>query len=124
MENPKKCIFIGGKQVGVDCLKALLKAGIAPQLVIPNLDDTGNNLWHDSLTHFAKSKKLKLITGKKVSSDKVVNLIKKIKPEIIFCIGGTQIIPKKVLRIPKLGCLNIHPAMLPKYRGRYSTVHA
>ena len=45
-------------------------------------------------------------------------------PEIIFIIGGTQIVPKEILDIPKLGCLNIHPALLPKYRGRYSTAHA
>ena len=33
-------------------------------------------------------------------------------------------IPKEILEIPSLGCINIHPALLPKYRGRYSTAHA
>lgn len=107
MINLKKCVFIGGKQVGVDCLKALLKTGISPPLVIPNTDGTGGNLWHDSLTAFARTKKIKVLAGKKVSDPKVVETIKKVKPEILFCIGGTQLIPREVLKIPSLGCLNI-----------------
>ncbi|MDP3941899.1 MAG: formyltransferase family protein, partial [bacterium] len=47
-----------------------------------------------------------------------------IDPEIIFCIGSTQILPSEILKIAVLGCINIHPALLPKYRGRYSTVWA
>ena len=43
------------------------------------------------------------------------------KPDIRFCIGLTEIIPKQLLEVP---CINIHPALLPKYRGRYSIPHA
>ncbi len=119
------CIFIGGKQLGVDCLKILLEANIKPSLVIPNLDDDGQKLlWHESLTKTAKDAGLEVLIGKKVREPETIALINKINPEIIFCFGGMQIIPKEVLDIPKLGTLNLHPALLPKYRGRFSTVHA
>ena len=117
-------VFIGGKQIGVNCLKQLLKFKITPSLVIPNLDDIGTDTWHESLTKFAFKNNLTVISGKKIKDPEVVAKIHSLTPEIIFCIGGTQIIPPAVLRIPKLGTLNIHPALLPKYRGRYSTVHA
>ncbi len=120
----RKCVYIGGKQIGANCLKKLLKFNIIPQLVIPNLDDKGKNTWHESLAKLAADKKLNVIMGKKVNDHQIINKIKNINPEIIFCIGGTQIIPEEVLKVPKLGCINIHPAMLPKYRGRYSTVQA
>ncbi len=121
----KSCIFIGGKQLGVNCLRTLLEAGVKPALVIPNLDDDGlKPLWHESLTKTAQDAGLKVITGIKVRDPIIIAEIKKINPEIIFCFGGMQIIPKEVLDIPKLGTLNIHPALLPKYRGRFSTVHA
>ncbi len=121
----KSCIFIGGKQLGVDCLKILLAAGIKPELVIPNLDDDGvSPLWHESLAAVARSAGLKTITGKKVRDPGIISEIQTINPDIIFCFGGMQIIPKEVLDIPKQGVLNIHPALLPKYRGRFSTVHA
>lgn len=119
-----RCVFIGGKQIGVNCLKQLLKYHIVPDLVIPNLDDNGIDNWHESLLKLAQRKRLSVIRGKKIKDQEIVAKIKHLKPEIIFCIGGTQIIPNEVLRIPNLGTLNIHPALLPKYRGRYSTVHA
>jgi len=119
-----KCIYIGGKQIGVDCLKQLLKYGIKPQLVIANIDDKGKDTWYDSTLKFARKNNLETISGKKVKDTIVIKAIKSIKSEIIFCIGGTQLIPQEVLEVPTLGCLNIHPALLPKYRGRYSTVHA
>ena len=39
------------------------------------------------------------------------------KPDIIFFIGNTKILPEDKMIAP---CLNIHPGLLPKYRGRYS----
>ncbi len=120
----KICVFIGGKQIGVDCLRILLKKRIIPQLVIGNIDDTGKDSWHESLVRVAKEFKIFTIKQTKVKDPKVIEKIQKINPEVILCIGGTQMIPLQVLNIPKMGCLNIHPALLPKYRGRFSTVHA
>lgn len=121
----KKCVFIGGVQIGVDCLRLLVKAGVRPQLVIANLgDEGGDKSWHESLVKVAQAENLPVVIGQKVSAPEVVARLKEIQPEIIFCIGGMQIIPPEILRLPRLGCLNIHPALLPKYRGRYSTAHA
>lgn len=117
-------VFIGGKQIGVNCLRELLRKNVPPALVIVNLDDVGEDTWHESLFRIACSYGLPTISGKKVRDTDVVDKIRKLQPEIIFAIGGMQIIPKDVLKIPALGCLNIHPALLPKYRGRFSTAHA
>jgi methionyl-tRNA formyltransferase len=123
MDN-KSCVFIGGKQIGVNCLKQLLNHNITPKLIIANSDDDGRDTWHESLVKVAKQKKLPVIQGQKVKNPEIIQKIKSLSPEVIFCIGGTQLIPKEVLTIPTLGCLNIHPAYLPKFRGRFSTVHA
>lgn len=120
----KTCVFIGGKQIGANCLRQLLKCTVVPQLIIANTDDMGLDTWHESLVKLAKENSLPVIQNKKVKSKEIINEIKKLKPEIIFCIGATQIIPEDILKIPTLGCLNIHPALLPKYRGRYSTALA
>lgn len=120
----KTCVFIGGTQIGVSCLKQLLKKGVIPELVIGNLDDDGTNKdWYPSLVKIAKSRQLPTIVERRIREAKIIKEIKVINPEIIFCIGGMQLIPPEILEIPKLGCLNIHPSLLPKYRGRYSTAH-
>jgi len=43
--------------------------------------------------------------------------VKKIKPDLIIVAAYGQILPKEILEIPKYGCLNVHPSLLPKYRG-------
>ena len=118
------CVFIGGKQIGVNCLRQLIKKRITPKLVIPNLDDKGKDTWHESLVRVAEEQRLSVIRNRKLNDADIIKKIKEANPKIIFCIGSTQIGPKEILSIPELGCLNIHPALLPKYRGRYSTMHA
>lgn len=46
-----------------------------------------------------------------------ISLVKKLSPEIIVVAAYGKIIPQSILDIPKLGCLNIHASLLPKYRG-------
>ena len=120
----KKYVFIGGKEIGYECLKILLKKDLTPQLVISNSDDTGIDTWHKSLVKLCRKNRLKVVNGTRLKEKIILSEIKKIKPEIIFCIGSTQLIPDSILQVPKTGTINIHPALLPKYRGRFSTVHA
>ncbi len=119
-----KNVFIGGKQIGVNAFRILVEAGLRPEFVITNLDDAGVDTWHESLVRVAHEAGVEVIEGKKVRDADIIRRIKETSPEMIFCIGGMQIIPKEVLDIPKHGTVNIHPALLPKYRGRFSTVHA
>jgi methionyl-tRNA formyltransferase len=43
-------------------------------------------------------------------------LLKEIEPDIVV-LGGSRIIRKNIIKIPKIGILNAHPGLLPKYRG-------
>ncbi len=46
-----------------------------------------------------------------------IQKIKKLNPDLIILTDYGQIIPKQILNIPKHGAINIHPSLLPKYRG-------
>ena len=50
--------------------------------------------------------------------------IKKYKPDLIVTCAYGQIVPKGVLDIPRLGCINVHASLLPKYRGGAPIQHA
>ena len=50
------------------------------------------------------------------NSTKCENIIKELAPDIII-LGGTRIIRENIIKIPKIGILNVHPGLLPKYRG-------
>lgn len=48
---------------------------------------------------------------------KEYEFVKELKPDLILTMAYGQIIPQGLLDIPRLGCLNIHGSLLPKYRG-------
>lgn len=45
------------------------------------------------------------------------NFVKQLSPDLIITMAYGQIVPKELLDIPPLGCLNLHGSILPKYRG-------
>ncbi|MFH1326125.1 MAG: methionyl-tRNA formyltransferase [Candidatus Falkowbacteria bacterium] len=74
----------------------------------------------------AEKHNIPVLQPKKLSANKNVGTgqcpvpteeIKKLQPDAIIIIAYGQLIPKKILDIPKYGCLNLHASLLPKYRG-------
>lgn len=52
------------------------------------------------------------------------DFLKALNPDIIITCAYGQIVPEEVLNIPRLGCINIHASLLPKYRGGAPIHHA
>ena len=50
-------------------------------------------------------------------NNEILNLIKNINPDVICVVAYGKIIPGEILNIPKYGCVNVHPSLLPRYRG-------
>lgn len=55
---------------------------------------------------------------------KVLDKIKSYEPDVIVSIASNQIFKKKLLSLPSKGCINLHTALLPKYRGLMPTFWA
>ena len=53
----------------------------------------------------------------KIRAPEVHELLQKLVPDVIVIIAYGQIIPARLLTIPKLGWINLHASLLPKYRG-------
>ena len=65
---------------------------------------------------FANSENINYLTPDKFDSSFIQNLYS-IEPDIFVVCAYGKILNKKVLSIPKFGTINIHPSLLPKYRG-------
>ena len=63
----------------------------------------------------ALNNNIKVYSPIKLKND--YDYIKEINPDLIITCAYGQIVPKEVLDIPRLGCINIHASILPKYRG-------
>ena len=65
---------------------------------------------------FANSENINYLTPDKFDSSFIKNLYS-MEPDIFVVCAYGKILNKKVLSIPKFGTINIHPSLLPKYRG-------
>lgn len=65
-----------------------------------------------------KAQKLNIpvLTPEKLN-DQFIQQLKRIRPDLIVVAAYGKIIPKDILDIPRYGSLNVHPSLLPKYRG-------
>jgi methionyl-tRNA formyltransferase len=53
-----------------------------------------------------------------------VSFLTKLKPDLIISISANQIFKRELLKLPKYGCINLHTALLPKYKGLMPTFWA
>jgi len=72
---------------------------------------------------WALENNLPVLQPDKIKKPEWIEKIRKLNPDLIILCAYGQIIPKEILDIPKYGALNIHPSLLPKYRGA-SPIHA
>lgn len=66
---------------------------------------------------FIKSKKIREIIATSANSNKFKEEIEKLSPDIIFVCSWSEKIKKEIFDIPKIGTINVHPSLLPKFRG-------
>ncbi len=78
----------------------------------------GMKLIASPVKEFALEKNLKLFQPEKIANnEEFKNEIRNLNPDIVCVVSYGKILPKSFLKIPKHGCINVHPSLLPKYRG-------
>jgi len=114
-----KIIFFGTPEFAVPSLKMLVHTkGIEVVSVVTQQDKAaGRNL---TITP-SPVKKAALELGIEVlqpkTSKRLLESLKNVHVDFFVVIAYGMIIPEPLLNIPKYGCINIHPSLLPKYRG-------
>jgi len=111
-------VFCLEDNFGLEAIKTLLKKKIKLSLVICLYK---NPYTHISIKKFCENKKIKfLLLRKKILKSNFFFLynITKVQPDVLVTCHFNYIIPKQILDIPKLGSINLHPSLLPKYRGQ------
>lgn len=67
---------------------------------------------------FAIEKNIPIYQPLKVrKNQEFIDEIKSLNPDVICVVAYGKILPKEILEIPRLGCINVHGSLLPKYRG-------
>jgi len=111
-------VFMGTSPFALPALEALIQSKHTLSLVISQPDrprGRGKKLSPTPVKEKALELGLPVVTPEKIKE--IEKEIRAMNPELIVVVSFGQILPKSTLEIPTLGSLNIHPSLLPKYRG-------
>ena len=116
-----KIVFMGTPDFAKESLKEIYNAGYEIIGVVTNPDKPqgrGMKLKKSPVKEYAEEKGLKIYQPQKVrNNQEFLEEIKSLNPDLICVVAYGKILPEELLNIPKLGCINVHGSLLPKYRG-------
>jgi methionyl-tRNA formyltransferase len=105
-------------EVGVRCIRELLAQGIKIPLLFSHADDPGETRWFGSVAQLAEEHGLKVVTPDSPNTPEWQKQGAAIRPDFVFSFYYRHMLDTAWLALPRLGALNIHGSLLPKYRGR------
>jgi methionyl-tRNA formyltransferase len=113
-----KIIFFGTPSPCLYILKSINEKFNISAVVSKNTPDNTKrrNFVKSNLNRFALDEKIPFYEPNKID-ESFINAIKKYNPDLFLVCAYGKILPKSFINIPKYGTLNIHPSLLPKYRG-------
>lgn len=116
-----KILFMGTPDFAQASLSALYDAKYDIVGVVTNPDKPkgrGMKLVASPVKEFAMQKGLKIYQPTKIkNNEEIIEEIKKLNPDVICVVAYGKILPKEIISIPRLGCINVHASLLPQYRG-------
>ena len=117
---------MGSPSVAASSLESIVKASYNPDsdfevvaVVTQPPAPSGRNkiLTPSPVQVYAESQKIRLFTPEKANEQDFLQNLSSLSPDLCITAAYGNFLPSKFLMIPKFGTLNIHPSLLPKYRG-------
>jgi methionyl-tRNA formyltransferase len=116
-----RIVFIGAGEIGVPTLQALLPSS-EHQLtgVVTQPDKPAGRAQRIEPTPIKRAlagSRVPILQPARVRDRQAIEEIRALQPDAIVVIAYGQILPREVLKIPRIACLNLHASLLPRWRG-------
>jgi methionyl-tRNA formyltransferase len=113
-------IFCGTPQFAVPTLEKLVGEKFNIRVVITNPDEPrgrGQKVQPSPVKEAAVKHGLALYQPARLKTDDTRNYLSQYRPDAIVIVAYGHIVPQWMIDLPRLGCINLHASLLPKYRG-------
>lgn len=115
-----RIVFMGTPDFAVPSLRALAASeheicGVFTQPDKPK--SRGMKLQPTPIKEYSLSVGLPVFQPAKMKDGEALGILRELEPELIVVAAYGKILPPEILELPKLGCVNVHSSLLPKYRG-------
>ena len=89
----------------------------------PKKQGRGMNIKKSEVHQLAEKYNIKVYTPSTLKNQEIYDCINSIEADVIIVVAYGFILPMKILNMKKYGCINVHPSLLPKYRGAAPMQH-
>ncbi|CAO5682924.1 MAG: Methionyl-tRNA formyltransferase [Holosporales bacterium] len=120
MTRPLRIIFMGTPDFALASLQSLFLSNheiVAVYCQPPKEKGRGYKVQENPTHIFAKEKGIPVYTPSSFRSEEAIDLFKSHNADIAVVVAYGLLLPKEILDIPPLGCVNIHGSLLPRWRG-------
>ena len=115
-----KIVFFGTPEFAVPALQALVDSGYEVAGVFTQPDkpkNRGMKLLPTPVKECACTHGIPVYQPRTLRDGEALELLRRLEPDLIVVAAYGKIFPREILELPRLGCVNIHSSLLPKYRG-------
>lgn len=115
-----RVVFMGTPDIAATCLKRILSDGFEVVGVYTQPDRPKGRGMKQSVCptkQVAEEAGIPVFQPETFREEETVEQLRALKPDLCAVVAYGRILPQKVLDVPRLGCINIHASLLPKYRG-------
>src|SRR6185437_2425480 len=115
-----RTVFLGTPAFAVPTLERIVQAGHEVLLAVTQPDRArgrGRQLAPPPVKEAALRLGIEVYQPERVRRPEAVARLRELAPDVMVVVGYGQIIPQSVIDIPRLGIINVHASLLPKYRG-------
>jgi len=116
----KSIIFMGTPEFAVPVLSQLVRSSYHVAAVYTRPDKEagrGRQLGSSPVKKLALQQGIPIIQPRTLKSAEVVKELASLGPDLVAVAAFGYILPGELLSVPKSGCLNVHPSLLPRHRG-------
>jgi methionyl-tRNA formyltransferase len=113
-------VFMGTPDFALTSLDKLIKKGYIISTVISQPDrpkGRGKKVQPPPVKERALQAGINVQQPERVKDPEFIEALKNLRPDIIIVVAYGQILPEEIIKLPGLGCINVHASLLPKYRG-------
>jgi methionyl-tRNA formyltransferase len=115
-----RIMFMGTPDIAATCLEALLAAGCEVVSAVTRIDKPKGRraiLTPPPVKVVAEAHGIPVFQPRTLRDGAFFEYLDEVKPDLILVVAFGMLLPPEVIAYPRLGCINVHASLLPKYRG-------
>jgi methionyl-tRNA formyltransferase len=115
-----RVLFLGYSQLGYRAVKLLPELGLAAAAVVTHRDDPAESRWYRTPAEAAAELGLPLHYSDELAAAPggIAAFAERLAPDLVLSVFYRDLLPAPVLGAARRAALNLHPSLLPAYRGR------